>query len=92
MDFRIPYYNINAFDVGLQIFDPGTGGPASHMGLQAMQPRIYPTTYNIGVPGLGAMPRQVIGPTAPIVSNQLSSPDAVANLQIRGLFKPPFGG
>jgi hypothetical protein len=90
--FRIPYYNVDQWNPGLQIYNPGTGGPQSHMGLQAMQPRVYPTIYAIGLPGLGAMPRQVIGPTSPITSNQLSSPDTVANLEIRGLFKPPFGG
>lgn len=90
--FRIPYYNVSEFQPGQQIYNPGTGGPQSHMGLLAMQPRVYPTVYGIGLPGLGAMPRQIIGPTAPIVSNQLSSPDAVASLEIRGLFKAPFGG
>jgi len=92
MLFRIPYYNPQNFNPGLQINNPGTGGPASHMGIQAMQPRIAPTIFQIGLPGIGAMPRQIIGPTAPIMSNQLSTPDAVSNLQIRGLFKPPFGG
>ena len=92
MTFRIPHYQPTRFNEGLQIYNPGTGGPASHMGLQAMQPRIYPTVYNIGVPGIGAMPRQVIGPTNPITANQLSRPDAVSHLEIRGLFKRPFGG
>ena len=86
-----PYADFSRFTPGIQLYNPGTGGPQSHMGLQAMQPRIYPTIYNIGLPGIGAMPRQVIGPTAPIVSNQLSHPDTLANLEIRGLFKPPFG-
>lgn len=88
--FRIPYYNVNQFDPGFQIYDPGTGGPQSHMGLQAMQPRISPTFYNIGLPGLGMMPRQVIGPTAPITSNQLSTPSTQTNLEILGLFKSPI--
>jgi hypothetical protein len=85
------YEDFAAFTPGTQIYNPGTGGPQSHMGLQAMQPRIYPTIYAIGVPGIGAMPRQVIGPTAPIVSNQLSTPDTVSQLEIRGLFKRPIG-
>ena len=85
------YEDFSTFQLGQQIFNPGIGGPSSHMGIQAMQPRIYPTIYNVGLPGIGAMPRQVIGPTAAIVSNQLSHPDAVANLEIRGLFKSPFG-
>lgn len=86
------YEDFNTFNPGQQIYNPGTGGPQSHLALQAMQPRVYPTIYNVGLPGLGAMPRQVIGPTAPITSNQLSNPDTLANLEIRGLFKPPFGG
>jgi hypothetical protein len=92
VQFHIPYHYPKSFDTGLQIFNPGTGGPASHMGIQAMQPRIAPTIYAIGLPGLGAMPRQVIGPTLPITSNQLSRPDTVSHLQIRGLFKYPVGG
>lgn len=89
--FRIPYYNVDSFNPGVQVYNPGTGGPQSHMGLQAMQPRIYPTVYGIGLPGIGAMPRQVIGPTAPIVSNQFSNPASISNLEIAGLFKSPIG-
>lgn len=89
--FRIPYYNVDSFNPGLQIYDPGTGGPQSHMGLQAMQPRVYPTVYSVGLPGIGAMPRQVIGPTAPITSNQFSNPTSISNLEIAGLFKSPIG-
>lgn len=89
--FRIPYYNVTQFNPAIQIYDPGTGGPASHMGLQAMQPRIYPTTYQIGLPGIGAMPRQVIGPTAPIFTNQFSTPTSISNLEIAGLMKSPIG-
>lgn len=92
MNFRVPLYQPQTFDPGQQIYNPGTGGPRSHMALQAMQPRVYPTIYAVGTPGLGGMPRQVIGPTAPITNNQLSNPDTVSHLEIRGLFKSPFGG
>lgn len=88
---RIPYY-YPGWNVGRQINNPGEGGPASHMGLQSMQPRSYPTLYRVGTMGLGAMPRQVLGPTEPVVANQLSNPLTINNLQIGGLMKNPRGG
>lgn len=89
---RIPYY-YPGFTPGLQVTNLGTGGPQSHMGLLAMQPRTYPTQYMVGCMGFqGAMPRQVIGPTAATVTNQFSNPLTIANLEISGLFKNPRGG
>jgi hypothetical protein len=89
---RIPYYYPN-FNAGLQVVNLGTGGPQSHMGLLAMQPRSYPTIYNVGCMGFqGAMPRQVIGPTNATVTNQFSNPLTVNNLEISGLFKNPRAG
>lgn len=92
MDFSIPYF-YPGFTPGLQVVNLGTGGPASHMGLLAMQPRSYPTQYNVGNKGMrGAMPRQVIGPSAPTYTNQYSNPITYNNLVIDGLMKLPFGG
>lgn len=89
---RIPYY-YPGWNPGLQVVNLGTGGPRSHMGLQAMQPRSYPTQYMVQCMGFqGAMPRQVIGPTAATTSNQFSNPLTIANLEISGLFKNPRGG
>lgn len=88
--FRIPYY-APPFNPGQQLVDLGTGGPASHLGLLAVQPRTYPTTYNVGVYGMAAvMPRQVIGPSAPVTANDYSHPNTLANLEIAGLFKSPI--
>lgn len=90
--FRIPYY-YPGFNPGIQVVNLGTGGPQSHMGLLAMQPRTYPTIYNVGNKGMGgAMPRHVIGPTTPTYTNQWSNPITQNNLIISGLSKPPFGG
>lgn len=90
MLLHIPNY-MPGWDTGQQVFNPGEGGPASHMGLQATQPRSYPTVYAITTYGLGAMPRQVIGPTMPTVANNLSNPMPINNLEILGLFKSPVG-
>lgn len=90
--FRIPHYLVDRFNPGQQIYNPGTGGPQSYMGLQAQQPVSWPTVYAVGLPGIGAMPRQVIGVSAPIYPNQYSTPDAISNLEIRGLMKPVVGG
>ncbi len=59
---RIPYYS-PVWNQGLQIFNPGTGGPASHPREQATAPRIWPNVYAVGNCGMGVMPRQVLGPT-----------------------------
>lgn len=92
MLFNVPYY-YPGFTPGLQVVNLGTGGPASHMGLLAMQPRSYPTQYAVGNKGLkGAMPRQVIGPSSPTVSNAFSNPITQNNLVIDGLMKLPIGG
>lgn len=88
--FRIPTAENLAFTPGLQIYNPGQGGPASHMGLQALQPRSYPTLYAVGVYGVAAMPRFVLGPTSPISVNTLSNPRTINNLEIAGLFKSPI--
>jgi hypothetical protein len=88
---RIPYY-YPGWDTGLQIANPGEGGTARNLGLLSMQPRSYPTQYRVGTMGLGAMPRQVIGPTDPVIPNQLSNPLTINNLQISGLMKNPRGG
>ena len=90
--FRIPYY-YPGFEAGQQIVNLGQGGPSSHTGLQAMQPRVYPTVYAIHAYGMAAIsPRQVIGPTAPIDVNQFSNPLVYNNLEIAGIFKNPIGG
>jgi hypothetical protein len=90
--FNVPYY-YPQFDAGLQVVNLGTGGPQSHMGLLAMQPRSYPTIYNVGLMGFqGENPRQVIGPSVPTYTNQFSNPYTKNNLEISGLFKNPRGG
>lgn len=90
--FRVPYY-YPGFTPGIQVVNLGTGGPSSHMGLLAMQPRTYPTVYNVGLMGFkGANPRQVIGPTVPTFTNQWSNPLTQNNLMISGLMKNPIGG
>lgn len=92
MDFRVPYY-YPGFDPGIQVINLGQGGPQSHMGLLAMQPRSYPTQYAVGNKGMGgAMPRQVIGPSQRPVTNQWSNPITYNNLVIGGLMKLPLGG
>jgi len=89
---NIPYY-YPGWTPGLQTVNLGTGGPQSHMGLLAMQPRTYPTQYAVQCMGFqGAMPRQVIGPSSPTVSNQFANPLTINNLEISGLFKNPRGG
>lgn len=89
--FRIPYY-YPPWNPGQQVVNLGEGGPSSHMGLQAMQPRVHPIVYDVGTYGLGTMPRQVMGPTLPVTSNNLSNPRTIFNLLIPGLFKNPVGG
>jgi hypothetical protein len=88
--FRIPYF-YPAFTAGNQIQNFGSGGPASHMALQAMQPRSYPTLYNVGAYGVGNMPRQIIGPTLPITVNALSNPLVFNQLEIPGISKSGRG-
>jgi hypothetical protein len=74
---------------GTQITNLGEGGPASHMQLLAAAPRPYP--FLVGnMSGLGAMPRQVLGPTPVVNSNQYSNPLTINNLEIVGLFKSPI--
>lgn len=91
MNINIPYYQPQVFNPGFQIYNPGTGGPKSHMAILAAAPKTWPTIYAIRVPGIGAMPRQVIGPTLPIIDNAFSNPPLISNLEIAGLYKPPFG-
>lgn len=88
--FTIPAYQNRAFIAGRQLFNVGQGGPQSHMGILAAQPRAYPTTYRVGTYGLGAMPRQVIGPTLAVAVNQYSDPLVFNNLEIPGIFKSPI--
>lgn len=90
MFFRIPYY-YPGFNPGLQIVNLQTGGPSSHPREQVSQPRITPTVYALSAMGIGNMPRQVIGPTNAINSNQYSNPIVAANLMIAGLMKKPNG-
>lgn len=87
MLFKYPVY-YPGFNPGIQITNLQQGGPSSHPHEQSSQPRIYPLAYNVGLMGIGNMPRQVIGPTAPIQSNQLSDPKL--QLEINGLFKSPI--
>lgn len=89
--FRIPYFYPKKFNQGNQIANFGTGGPASHLGLLAMHPRSYPTSYNVNAYGMGAMPRQVLGPTDPVIINALSNPLTFNNLQISGIAKSGRG-
>jgi hypothetical protein len=89
--FSIPY-SYPAPSLGLQIFNPGEGGPQSHMDLQPSHLRFWPTSYRVGPYGLGAMPRQWLGPSLPIVNNNIANPSSYQNLVIPGIFKPPFGG
>lgn len=91
INFGDYYYQPGNFNPGIQIYNPGIGGPKSHMEILARAPRSWPTTYGIIAAGLGAMPRQVIGPTLPIMANNYSTPRTISNLEIAGLFKPPFG-
>lgn len=89
--FRVPYY-MPEFNSGLQLVNLQNGGPASHMGIQAAQPRTYPTILASVKSGLGAMPRQIIGPTDASTANNYSNPITVNNLIIDGLMKNPRGG
>lgn len=90
--FRVPY-DYPGWNPGQQIVNLGQGGPSSHIALQAMQPRVYPTIYAVHVYGMSMIPpRQVIGPTAPIDVNQYSNPLIMNNLEISGIFKNPVGG
>ncbi len=89
--FHIPYY-MPAFEPGFQVVNLGQGGPASHMGLQAQQPRSYPTNYAVRTYGLGAMPRQIFQPLPFVQVNAFSDPRTISNLQINGLMKSPVGG
>lgn len=88
---RVPYY-YPPWNPGLQVINLGQGGPASHMQHLAQQPRVYPTLYNVGLRGVGDMPRQVLGPTLAITANNYSNPLQQNNLVIAGLFKNPVGG
>ena len=85
--FNVPIYT-PPFNPGIQLTNWQQGGPSSHPHEQSSQPRIYPMAYAVGVMGIGNMPRQVIGPTNAITSNQLS--DAVLQLEIQGIFKTPL--
>jgi hypothetical protein len=91
--FTIPYYMPN-WQPGSQIYNPGTGGPQSHMALRSMAPTVYPTTYGVSTYGIagGGMPRQVIGPSKRLDNNNYSNPLVMANLEVAGLFKNPQGG
>lgn len=84
--FKTPIY-YPGFNPGVQITNFQQGGPSSHPHEQSSQPRIYPLNYNVACMGIGNMPRQIIGPTNPIVPNQLS--DAQLQLQINGIMKAP---
>lgn len=87
----IPAFQNNAFTPGQQIYNPGSGGPQSHFHILAMAPKPAPTVYAVGTYGLGAMPRQVFGPTKPINSNDYSNPVTYNNLVISGLMKKQPG-
>ena len=90
--FTVPYHN-PPWNPGIQIVNLGMGGPSSHMGLRATQPQVHPTVYRVAAYGMGgAMPRQVIGPTQPITSNNYSNPLVHNNLLITGIMKNPRGG
>ncbi len=82
-------YFYPGFNPGRQIYNPGTGGPASHPRELATAPRVWPTVYPVRFSGLGAMPRQVIGPTKPVVNNQYSYPNVYNNLAMGGWYKLP---
>jgi len=88
MFFRIPNLAPTQFDPGLQIYNPGQGGPASHPREQITQPRIYPTVFGVGLYGMGAMPRQVFQPTPTINVNQVAG--IPQTLLIPGLQKKGF--
>ncbi len=87
MFFRVPYYS-PPFDPGVQITNLQMGGPSSHPREQATKPQVWPLVYGLQCMGIGNMPRQIIGPTAPIVPNELSN--AQLQMQIAGLFKSPI--
>lgn len=89
--FRIPYYS-PGFEPGLQLVNFGQGGPASHIGLLATQPRSYPSTYGVRTYGVGAMPRQIFRPLPYVQVNAYSNPITINNLQISGIMKNPVGG
>jgi len=88
MNFRIPYY-YPGWNLGVQIFDPGTGGPASHVHERITQPRIHPTVLDVALMGMGTMPTELTGVTRPISANDYSYPPH--SLEISGLFKSPLG-
>lgn len=84
---NIPAYQNLTFNPGLQVYNPGTGGPQSHFHILSMAPKPAPTVYAISTYGLGGMPRQIIGPTLPVVVNAYSDPSSYNNLVISGLMK-----
>ncbi len=86
--FRIPYH-YPTWEPGLQLVNLGQGGPASHPREQATVPRVWPTVYAVGVPGIGPMPRQVLGPTPVIQPFPTALPPQ--GLLIAGLQKAPQG-
>lgn len=88
MLFKIPYY-YPGFNPGIQITNLQVGGPSSHPFERMSAPRITPTVYGLSAMGIGAMPRQIIGPTNAINSNQYSNPMTINNLEIAGLMKKP---
>ncbi len=85
--FRVPY-QYPAWTEGLQVNNPGQGGPASHPHEQATKPLTWPAFQaNVSCRGLGAPPRQVLGPTpVPVPTPSLAPPQGVV---IPGLQKTP---
>jgi len=84
MYFSYPYYP-SQFNAGLQPVNWGVGGSLPHIEQSTIN-QVWPTAYHVPTMGLGAMPRQWLGPTPVVNVNQYAG--MTNNLQINGLQKP----
>ena len=88
-NIAIPY-RYPGWSEGRQPHTPGQkGGPQSHMELGPSHVRPWPTSFPVCLYGLGGMPRQVIGPSAPVVNNRLSQVQPQWWTTIPGIMKYP---
>lgn len=88
MLFNIPTF-YPPWDTGQQIYNPGTGGPASHDMERITQPRIHPVVFAVGLMGIGPMPTYFTGPSLPADNSTLSG--TMSALDIPGLMKKGGG-